>query len=196
MVWKISCLCCCGSGAESVCQRKCLSANKCCRGSSGLSMMDNHLFSDLLCSAPSKVSSLQTAFHNQFIPSGMQSMLHSPQRNDIKSIYHFAIHIKASLLPQEIDATQLLFVLSLCAGLPVQPVVDIKAQVLLSRVPPLPSEVDHRLSGLIHIQKQIIHFSKLTLYSSCPSPLRLSAADLSISVCAMTPSSTETLRCT
>lgn len=107
------------------------------------------------------------------------------------SIYHFAVHINASLLPQEIDATQPLFVLSLCAALPVHPVVDIKAQVLLSRVPPLLSEVDHRLSGLIHIQKQIIHFSKLTFYSSCPSPLHLSAADLSISVCAMTPSSTE-----
>lgn len=107
------------------------------------------------------------------------------------SIYHFAVHIKASLLPQEIDATQPLFVLSLCAALPVHPVVDIKAQVVLSRVPPLLSEVDHHLSGLIHIQKQIIHFSKLTLYSSCPSPLHLSAADLSISVCAMTPSSTE-----
>lgn len=107
------------------------------------------------------------------------------------SIYHFAVHINASLLPQEIDATQPLFVLSLCAALPVHPVVDIKAQVLLLRVPPLLSEVDHRLSGLIHIQKQIIHFSKLTFYSSCPSPLHLSAADLSISVCAMTPSSTE-----
>lgn len=103
-----------------------------------------------------------------------RNKVHCTQHNSLvkkENLHRFPAHTEGSQLPLGVEPVHPpFFVHSFSVCIPFQPALDVDAQVLCAPpshqhpvpgqtgvvMPRLPSEVDHHLSGLIHIQKKRI----------------------------------------